>query len=1467
MRNKKSVKFMPAVLMVAVMVMIMLPMGFKSVKAAPTGSGTKDDPLIVDNFTDLKAALESDKDTYIVVNEFANTEGKDYYELRSGIDYDNSDYGYGVIRPSGYKNLVVNDCRIDCRENDNDSVNVFIFMLNGELNISGNGTIAASLPSNSAGDMNVIYNGYGNVIVDGNITIDATPSIGNVCNAHAINNQQSGKLEIKNGTFIGCSNRNSGDAYAVYTLDSDNVTVSGGKFICNVSDTNVNNYGIYICGSGNVTLKGGIFEGICSLTDNNKTLSAYLGAGCKYAYSKKLSNGQIVQEISDDADETTKYYGTLKAIIEGTVRVGIPIKAAAITITEPMVGATPDFTGSTGTGYKTSVEWLIGNDKTKKLSATDKFEGRDYVALVKLTAEDGYILDGESLKQNIAVNGAAINSFNCNSEGSSGSTVVPFQLSYSEVSATITEPVAGQSPDYTAVVTDEGYSAKVTQWTEYQADTQTDKVMSATDKFAEGKGYSAIVEISANEGYAFDVTKCTINGKEVALYNTNTANVLYYKVDYVIEKLYSGEIYCTITEPEIGETPDYTVFSFNDCFNIEIISWYRGDDETDVLLPTDTFKKGEKYTAKIKLTADKFTDLDTSDFQLMLNNKTIDKAAQVISISSKEAYFKFSFNLLVIDKVSINITEPQIGEGVDFTVTTDSSEYTADMTWYCYTDDVYPNAGDKFENGKVYKAKINVWLPIGGKFDQGANFEILVNGTEPAYSDIYGRRIYIEVEYPFITISEILDDVSVTYNEPVIGKYPDYTVTTGDARYTAEITDWYLMDKYYHFPSVLDPSQKFEAGETYFANIRIIGTEGYGFDQSNTKLTGNGNLINQGYYNANWNIITCYTPEIMAKELTFSEILDDVSITYTEPVIGAYPDYTVTTGDTKYTAEMMWYILVHSNNGPSGYTTLDPSQKFEAGETYRAEFLVTGSEDYGFDASITKLTVNGNLIDPNSVYLYLNTMAFMGSGITAKEAVTVQDITITTAPAKITYTEGETFDQTGMVVTATYSDNSTATVTGYTVSPSTALTTTDTAIIISYTEDGVTKTVTQAITVNAKSNIENNNTENNNTENNNTENNNTGSNSGITNSGSETGNNSGSTNTDNTNTGSNTGNYYNNTDTNNTNTGSGTGTNSGSINTGNTNAGSNTGTNSGSTNNGNVNTGNNNGSNSGNTNSGSIDTGSNIGTTGTDTGNAAKDPKPTEIPDPVVTEVENKDGSKTKTTKEWSKDGTVTESKVTEYKNGDKSTSETVKDSTGKTVSTYTYSLTTTQKGNTVESIVDKKTDGTLFKSTVTRYATGKITVDTTAKNKDDLKKIINTKITYDTVKNGQVKVTAVKTNDTAITIPGTIIVGEDSYTVYAIGKNAFKGNKTLETIIIEENINTVGANAFKGVKTLKNIYIYSKKLKTVGKNAFYGINENAKFYIKASKSNCKKFANKIKKAGFVGDISYKRITKKVKLS
>lgn len=82
-------------------------------------------------------------------------------------------------------------------------------------------------------------------------------------------------------------------------------------------------------------------------------------------------------------------------------------------------------------------------------------------------------------------------------------------------------------------------------------------------------------------------------------------------------------------------------------------------------------------------------------------------------------------------------------------------------------------------------------------------------------------------------------------------------------------------------------------------------------------------------------------------------------------------------------------------------------------------------------------------------------------------AKTLTSIAVTTGPKKTSYTEGENFDRTGMVVTANYADGSVENVTGYTVSPSGVLTVNDTKVMITYTEDGVTKTAEQAITVKA----------------------------------------------------------------------------------------------------------------------------------------------------------------------------------------------------------------------------------------------------------------------------------------------------------------------------------------------------------------------------------------------------------------
>lgn len=113
------------------------------------------------------------------------------------------------------------------------------------------------------------------------------------------------------------------------------------------------------------------------------------------------------------------------------------------------------------------------------------------------------------------------------------------------------------------------------------------------------------------------------------------------------------------------------------------------------------------------------------------------------------------------------------------------------------------------------------------------------------------------------------------------------------------------------------------------------------------------------------------------------------------------------------------------------------------------------------------------------------TVTFTYGGQTTTQDIYVgklKGIAITTAPSKTTYDEGQSFSTTGMVVTATYTDNESSEHTwtqtvakkdgesdGYTYSPTATLTTENTSITVSYTWGEEEKTANQAITVNAAS--------------------------------------------------------------------------------------------------------------------------------------------------------------------------------------------------------------------------------------------------------------------------------------------------------------------------------------------------------------------------------------------------------------
>ena len=161
-------------------------------------------------------------------------------------------------------------------------------------------------------------------------------------------------------------------------------------------------------------------------------------------------------------------------------------------------------------------------------------------------------------------------------------------------------------------------------------------------------------------------------------------------------------------------------------------------------------------------------------------------------------------------------------------------------------------------------------------------------------------------------------------------------------------------------------------------------------------------------------------------------------------------------------------------------TTPPSKTAYKYGETFQP----TGMVVTAYYTDETSRTVTGYTYSPTGALAMNNTtitISYTEGSVTKQttQAITVAkvlaSIEITTPPTKTAYFSGETFNPAGMVVTAHYNDGSSAAVTGYTYSPSGALATGNTTITVSYSEGGVTKTDTQAITVTAISNTLNSN--------------------------------------------------------------------------------------------------------------------------------------------------------------------------------------------------------------------------------------------------------------------------------------------------------------------------------------------------------------------------------------------------------
>ncbi len=143
-----------------------------------------------------------------------------------------------------------------------------------------------------------------------------------------------------------------------------------------------------------------------------------------------------------------------------------------------------------------------------------------------------------------------------------------------------------------------------------------------------------------------------------------------------------------------------------------------------------------------------------------------------------------------------------------------------------------------------------------------------------------------------------------------------------------------------------------------------------------------------------------------------------------------------------------------SINGPSTLTSTEMTKS--SSKIYTYNYVVPKGNGIQTITISEASDLAGNVIDDNNTKK-INI-----------ESIILSSIAVTTVPEKTAYMEGENFDTTGMKVTANYNNSTNKEITNYTVTDGNDLTPDRTSVTISYTENDVTKTTTQPITVTSK---------------------------------------------------------------------------------------------------------------------------------------------------------------------------------------------------------------------------------------------------------------------------------------------------------------------------------------------------------------------------------------------------------------
>ena len=435
-----------------------------------TGNGTEKDPVIVDNYEELKAALENDNDLYIRVDKFVTSAG--FYELQGDVDYAPGDAA--IKTPVGVdKHLEIN-ADVDIRA-VYDSPKLYSLIYNqGWLYLSGKGSLSASF--NASGYPNaIIFNGNPGVLDVKDLTLDATQRSWAVHGYAIWNASSDGRATIESGSFFGQNYRKeaTGDISAMTCRKDSSTTIYGGVFNAQDATNSVSAWGLIIDEGASVTLEGGKFKGI----KTRSALDDYVATDYKII---KDVDGSAIDTSLKSTEETVK---VVKASEESGTPHTITVDDGTADKSTAKAGKTVAISAKEKENF-TFTGWTAYTDDARSISFADR-----------LSANTTFIMPDCDVR--IMPNYKY-----------SGSVFTDFYVY-------ITPPVPGEHPQAPIVNTDD-YSVSAYNWIE-TTDTGSSSVsrkMTSSDVFKEGIFYQCRVDLQVKDGIVgeADELKGYVNG-------------------------------------------------------------------------------------------------------------------------------------------------------------------------------------------------------------------------------------------------------------------------------------------------------------------------------------------------------------------------------------------------------------------------------------------------------------------------------------------------------------------------------------------------------------------------------------------------------------------------------------------------------------------------------------------------------------------------------------------------------------------------------------------------------------------------------------------------------------------------------------------------------------------------------------------------------------------------------------------